>query len=94
MIDAAKHRDEKKRVFWAEGGEDTTVSPDGLATAWYVRGSGDAGAARAALPEARLLERADAPAGEFALLTGPMTRQELDEKLAGIEPLSVFRVLD
>ncbi len=94
VIDAAKHRDEKKRVFWAEGGEDTTVSPDGLATAWYVRGSGDAGAARAALPEARLLERADAPAGEFALLTGPMTRQELDEKLAGIEPLSVFRVLD
>ena len=94
VIDAAKHRDEKKRVFWAEGGEDTTVSPDGLATAWYVRGSGDAEAARVALPEARLLERADAPAGEFALLTGPMTRQELDEKLAGIEPLSVFRVLD
>ena len=40
VIDAAKHRDEKKRVFWAEGGEDTTVSPDGLASAWYVRGSG------------------------------------------------------
>ena len=94
VIDAAKHRDEKKRVFWAEGGEDTTVSPDGLASAWYVRGSGDAGAVQAALPGARLLERADAPAGEFALLTGPMTRPELDGKLAGAEPLSVFRVLD
>ena len=94
VIDAAKHRDEKKRVFWAEGGEDTTVSPDGLASAWYVRGSGDAGAAKAALPGARLLERADTPAGEFALLTGPMTRPELDGKLAGAEPLSVFRLLD
>ena len=94
VIDAAKHRDEKKRVFWAEGGEDTTVSPDGLASAWYVRGSGDAGAVQAALPGARLLERADAPAGEFALLTGPMTRAELDGKLAGAEPLSVFRLLD
>ena len=94
VIDAAKHRDEKKRVFWAEGGEDTTVSPDGLASAWYVRGSGDAGAVQAALPGARLLERADAPAGEFALLTGPMTRAELDGKLAGVKPLSVFRVLD
>ena len=94
VIDAAKHRDEKKRVFWAEGGEDTTVSPDGLASAWYVRGSGDAGAAKAALPGARLLELADAPAGEFALLTGPMTRPELDGKLAGAEPLSVFRLLD
>ena len=58
VIDAAKHRDEKKRVFWAEGGEDTTVSPDGLASAWYVRGSGDAGAAKAALPGARLLGEA------------------------------------
>ena len=94
VIDAAKHRDEKKRVFWAEGGEDTTVSPDGLASAWYVRGSGDAGAAKAALPGARLLERADAPAGEFALVTPPMTRAELDGKLAGAEPLSVFRLLD
>ena len=94
VIDAAKHRDEKKRVFWAEGGEDTTVSPDGLASAWYVRGSGDAGAVQAALPGARLLARADAPAGEFALVTPPMTRAELDGKLAGVEPLSVFRVLD
>ena len=94
VIDAAKHRDEKKRVFWAEGGEDTTVSPDGLASAWYVRGSGDAGAVQAALPGARLLARADAPAGEFALLTGPMTRPELDGKLACVKPLSVFRVLD
>ena len=94
VIDAAKHRDEKKRVFWAEGGEDTTVSPDGLASAWYVRGSGDAGAVQAALPGARLLARADAPAGEFALVTPPMTRAELDGKLAGAEPLSVFRLLD
>ncbi|WP_291257183.1 homoserine dehydrogenase [Flavonifractor sp.] len=94
VIDAAKHRDEKKRVFWAEGGEDTTVSPDGLASAWYVRGSGDAGAVQAALPGARLLARADAPAGEFALVTPPMTRAELDGKLACVKPLSVFRVLD
>ena len=94
VIDAARRRDEKKRVFWSEGGEDTTVSPDGLASAWYVRGSGDAGAVQAALPGARLLARADAPAGEFALLTGPMTRPELDGKLACVKPLSVFRVLD
>ena len=29
VIDAAKHRDEKKRMFWAEGGDDTAVPPDG-----------------------------------------------------------------
>ena len=49
---------------------------------------------QAALPGARLLARADAPAGEFALVTPPMTRAELDGKLAGAEPLSVFRLLD
>ena len=94
VIDAARHKDEKKRMFWAEGGEDVTVSPAGLESAWYVRASGDAGAVQAALPGARLLARADAPAGEFALLTGPMTRPELDGKLACVKPLSVFRVLD
>ena len=26
VIDAAKHRDEKKRMFWAEGGDDTADS--------------------------------------------------------------------
>ena len=31
VIDAAKHRDEKKRMFWAEGGDDTAVPPDGRA---------------------------------------------------------------
>ena len=94
VMDVARRRDEKKRLFWAEGGDDTTASPDGLASAWYVRGTGDAGAAAAALPGAELLHRGDAPAGEFALLTPPMTRPELDGRLAGLTPLSLFRVLD
>ena len=40
VIDAAKHRDEKKRMFWAEGGDDTAVPPDGLESRWYLRGTG------------------------------------------------------
>ena len=40
VIDAAKHRDEKKRMFWAEGGDDTAVPPDGLESRWYLRGPG------------------------------------------------------
>ena len=94
VIDAARHRDEKKRVFWAEGGEDVTASSAGLESAWYVRAEGTEEGIRAAFPGCTLLARADAPEGEFALLTGSMTRSTLDARLAGLAARSVFRVLD
>ena len=94
VIDAAKHRDEKKRMFWSEGGEDVTVSPADLESAWYVRVEGPAEQVKAAFPERTLLARAGAPEGEFALVTEPMTRGALDRRLSGLKVCSVFRVLD
>ena len=94
VIDAARHRDEKKRMFWAEGGEDVTVSPADLESAWYVRAEGTGEQVRAAFPDRTLLARAGAPEGEFALITEPMTRAALDGRLAGLKACSVFRVLD
>ena len=94
VIDAARHKDEKKRMFWAEGGEDVTVSPAGLESAWYVRAEGTGEQVRAAFPDRTLLARAGAPEGEFALITEPMTRAALDGRLAGLKACSVFRVLD
>ena len=94
VIDAAKHRDEKKRMFWAEGEEDVTVSPADLESAWYIRVEGTAEQVKAAFPDRTLLARAGAPEGEFALVTGPMTRAALDACLAGLKVCSVFRVLD
>ena len=94
VIDAARHRDEKKRMFWAEGGEDVTVSPADLESAWYVRAEGTGEQVRAAFPDRTLLARAGAPEGEFALITEPMTRAALDGRLAGLKACSVFRALD
>ena len=94
VIDAARHKDEKKRMFWAEGGEDVTVSPADLESAWYVRAEGTGEQVRAAFPDRTLLARAGAPEGEFALITEPMTRAALDGRLAGLKVCSVFRVLD
>ena len=94
VMDAARHRDEKKRVFWAEGGEDVTASPADLESAWYIRAEGTAEQVRTAFPGRTLLARAGAPEGEFALVTGPMTRAELDSCAAGLAVRSVFRVLD
>ena len=93
VIDAAKHRDEKKRMFWAEGGDDTAVPPDVLESRWYLRGTG-VQAAEAAFPDSTRLSRPGAPADEFALVTPPMTRAALEARLTGMTPGSMFRVLD
>ena len=94
VIDAAKHKDEKKRMFWSEGGEDVTVSPADLESPWYVRVEGTGDQVRSAFPDRTLLARAGAPEGEFALVTEPMTRGTLEGRLAGLKTCSVFRVLD
>ncbi len=94
VIDAAKHIHTKKYLDWSAGGDDVCVPPDALESAWYVRANGTAEAARAALGDVNFLARRGGPVGEIAFLTGSMTRAELEKKLAGMEVLSVLRVLD
>ncbi|HJB80837.1 homoserine dehydrogenase [uncultured Flavonifractor sp.] len=94
VIDAARHKDAKKRMVWAEGGDDVTVPPTDLDSVWYVRVEGTLEAVKAAFPDCALLPRAGAPENEFAFLTPSMTRSALDGQLAGLKPCSVFRVLD
>ena len=94
VIDAARHRDAKKRMVWAEGGDDVAVPPTDLESAWYVRAEGRLEEIRAAFPDVSLLPRAGAPENEFAFLTPSMTRAALDASLTRLSPCSVFRVLD
>ena len=94
VIDAAKHIHTKKYLDWDAGGDDVCTPPDGLVSAWYVRAAATADAVRSLLPEANFLARHGATAGEVAFLTGGMTRAQLEEKLAGLELLSVLRVLN
>ena len=94
VIDAARHKDAKKRMVWAEGGDDVDVPPTDLESVWYVRVEGTLEAVKAAFPDCALLPRAGAPENEFAFLTPSMTRSALDSQLAGLKPCSVFRVLD
>ena len=96
VIDAAKHLKTRKYLDWGPGGDGAAEGTDGLQSRWYVRVREEAGAA---LPDRlavdRFLARPGAPAGETAFLTlVPLTRAELDEKLAGLELLSAFRVLE
>ena len=93
VIDIAKDLKKDRHNGWEEGAPDLVVSPDGLASPWYVRARMSADEARKRCGEVQLLARSGAPAGEAAFLTGPMTEPELREKLSGADVGSLFRVL-
>ena len=93
VIDIAKDLKKDRHNGWEEGASDLVVSPDGLASPWYVRARMSADEARKRCGEIHLLARSGAPAGEAAFLTGPMTQPALQEKLAGLDVDSLFRVL-
>jgi homoserine dehydrogenase len=94
VMDAARHRDAKKRLEWGPGGENVTIPPDGLVSRWYVRAETSAEQVRARLEAPVFLARAGAPQAETAFLTAPMTRAALERALQGIGLLSVIRDLD
>ena len=94
VIDAAKHIHTKKYLDWSAGGDDVCTAPDGLVSGWYVRAAAGVDAVRNCLPGAEILTRSAAAEGEVAFLTAGMTRAQLEEKLAGLELLSVLRVLN
>ena len=93
VMDAARHIQSRKRIEWGPGGDDVVAGSEELVFRWYVRAQGGAEAARA-VPGAVLLSRPGAPADEVAFLTAPMTRGQLAQALSGLEPRSVFRVLE
>ncbi len=95
VIDIAKQLGHRKAMCWAPGGEDVTCGSDALDSRWYVRANADADGLKAVLGEVQMLAGSAAAAGECACVTGQsMTRSELDERLAGVEALSVIRVLN
>ena len=93
IMDIAKDLRRDHRNSWEEGAPDLVVSPRELASPWYVRAGAREGELQAALGQLQPLSRAGAPAGETAAITAPMTQPQLEERLAGLEVRSRFRVL-
>ena len=95
VIDAAKHIHSRKYLEWGPGGEDVTEDPAQLACRWYIRATGTNDYLRAVLGELEALARRGSVGDEVACITvHRMTRAELEVKLAGVNVLSVMRVLD
>ena len=93
VIDIAKDLKKDRHNGWEEGSPDLVASADSLVSEWYVRAQVSADQARKQCGEIHLLARSGAPAGEAAFLTAPMTQPEIQDKLAGLDVGSLFRVL-
>ena len=93
VIDIARHIKMPKQLEWEQGSADTVLSAGALESCWYVRAEDSDGRLAEAL-EGSCLDWSN-DAGEAACITKkPMSRAELDKRLAGWKPLSVMRVLD
>ena len=87
VMDIASHRGSRKPMCWGPGGADA-VSDGDLATRWYIRTLAGENALQSALGQVKMI-------ADCACITeAELTRGRLDERLAGLEPLSVIRVLD
>ena len=95
VMDVARNMGSRKALSWEPGGEDAVCGTDALASRWYVRAGTPADELRTVLPGCRLLARRESGGDESACLTGEeLTQSQLEEKLAGLEPRSLLRVLD
>ncbi len=94
VMDVARNLGHRKALVWDEGGEDAAGGVEEFRSRWYVRAAASADELKNALG-GKLPAGRGTGDGECACVTDEsMTRGELDKKLAGLVPLSVFRVLD
>ena len=95
VIDIANHQGHRKVVSWAAGGDDVVCSAETLKSVWYIRAAASENTLQSALGNVKMLSAANADEGTAACITGEeLTRGELEQRLAGVELLSVIRVLD
>lgn len=102
VIDCAKHMERKKFFGWQDSEPGYVADYLDNVTSFYIRGTTQNAAAAIArinslFGDVQMLTRTNAPEGEFAFATAPLSERELDEKLALIEEAeiaSVIRITD
>ena len=92
IIDAVKHTGRRKAVDWAPGGEDVMGDAQDLPMQWYIRTDEREMRIGSVLGDAQLIHTAAAE-GETGILTQPMTKRQLTEKLADLRALTCLPVL-
>ena len=83
MIDAVKHRERSKKIFWEKPEKNITASADDEKFAYFIRTGDSAEKVREAFKNCRFAE--NIVKNESAFITEPLTASEVDE---GIGKLS------
>lgn len=92
VMDIAVHNGSRKPMCWEAGGDDVVCGTKELSSFWYVRTLASEKALQTALGQVKVLSKGGA---ETACITASqLTIDELEKRLAGVEILSVIRVLD
>jgi homoserine dehydrogenase len=84
IIDAVKHKDRRAGMDWAPGGADVVGEYLDLPMRWYIRTGEREVRIGTVLGEVELIRSAAVPE-ETGVLTGEMTRRQLEEKLQGFD---------
>ena len=93
IIDAVKHKAYRQNMDWAPGGDDVVGSVSALPLCWFLRTEEAPERIAAAFGEVKTVSAAALP-GQTGVLTGPMTKTELERRLAACKVLTCLPVLD
>lgn len=93
IIDAVKHKAYRQNMDWAPGGDDVVGSVSALPLCWFLRTEEAPERITAAFGEVKTVSAAALP-GQTGVLTGPMTKTELERRLAACKVLTCLPVLD
>ncbi len=93
IIDAVKHKAYRQNMDWVPGGDDVVGSVSALPLCWFLRTEEAPERITAAFGKVKTVSAAALP-GQTGVLTGPMTKTELEQRLAACKVLTCLPVLD
>ena len=93
IIDAVKHKAYRQNMDWAPGGDDVVGSVSALPLCWFLRTEEAPERITAAFGKVKTVSAAALPV-QTGVLTGPMTKTELERRLAACKVLTCLPVLD
>lgn len=92
IIDAVKHKDRRQNMDWAPGGEDLMGDYMALPMQWYLRTEEREVRIGSVFGDVEMISAPNL-SGMSAIITQPLSRRELEEKLRDFKALSCLPVL-
>lgn len=93
IIDAVKHKERRQNMDWAPGDAHTAGDPSQLSMRWYLRTEERDVKIGTVFGDVETVSAASLP-GQTGVLTAPITKAELEARLAHFQVLSCMPILE